>query len=61
MALPITPTPILEGKKAADFLHKIEKGLENPLTYIPTPNLWKVKSLIKSMIGKEKNNLTNGN
>jgi hypothetical protein len=58
MALPITPTPILEGKEAVDFLYKIEKGLENPLTYIPTPNLWKVKGLIKNTL---KNNLTNGN
>ena len=52
MALPITPTPILEGKEVADFLHKIEKGLENPTTYIPTPNLWKVKELIKKQLDK---------
>lgn len=52
MALPIAPTPILEGKEVVDFLRKVELGLKKPSTYIPTPNLWRVKELIK------KSNLT---
>lgn len=52
MTLPITPTPILEGKEASDFLHKVENGLKNPSTYIPTPNLWKVEGVIKNILKK---------
>lgn len=52
MALPITPTPVLKGKEASDFLHKIENDLKKPSTYIPTPNLWRVKELVKKIYCK---------
>lgn len=47
MALPIRPTPILEGEEVIDFWRKVEQGLKEPSTYVPTPNLWKVVELIK--------------
>lgn len=50
MSLPIAPTPVLEGKEVFDFLYKIKKDLKTPSTYIPTPNLWKVKVLIKNIL-----------
>ena len=47
MALPIKDTPVLVGKDASDFLRRIERDLKKPSIYIPTPNLWRVKKIIK--------------
>ena len=37
MAVPITPTPVLEGKEAADFIKTIlkEQNIKVPLTPLP--------------------------
>jgi len=37
MAVPITPTPVLEGKEAADFIKTIlkEQNFKVPLTPLP--------------------------
>jgi len=37
MAVPITPTPVLEGKDAADFIKTIlkEQDIKVPLTPLP--------------------------
>jgi hypothetical protein len=47
MALPIAATPILRGKEANDFLQRIEKDMQKPLHYTPTPKLGQAKDLIK--------------
>jgi len=36
MAVPITPTPVLEGKEAADFIKILkEQNIKVPLTPLP--------------------------
>ncbi len=52
MALPIAATPVLEGREASDFLHRIEKDLQKPSNYTPTPKLGKVKEVIKLYVAK---------
>ena len=47
MALPIAATPVLKGKDAIDFLHRIESDLKKPSKYTPTPKLGQAKKLIK--------------
>ncbi len=37
MALPIAPTPVLEGEDAIRFMEHIEWGLKNPVGPVPTP------------------------
>ncbi|MEI6610332.1 MAG: hypothetical protein WCO53_11395 [Deltaproteobacteria bacterium] len=39
MALPIAPTPKLNAKDSAAFLHKIEKDLKKPMGAVATPRL----------------------
>ncbi|NOX25697.1 MAG: hypothetical protein GXP59_06220 [Deltaproteobacteria bacterium] len=52
MALPIAATPVLKGREASDFLRQIEKDLQKPLTYTPTPKLGQAKKLIKKYAAK---------
>ncbi len=52
MALPIAATPDLKGREASDFLRRIEKDLQKPLTYTPTPKLGQAKELIKKYVAK---------
>ena len=53
MSLPITPTPILEGKEADNFLRRVEEGLKDPVGSVPTPKLGKAMELVKQ-ISKER-------
>jgi len=54
MALPIAATPVLKGRDASDFLHKIESDLKKPLKYTPTPKLGQAKELVKKYVAKGK-------
>ncbi len=54
MALPVAATPILKGKDASDFLHRIERDLQKPLKYTPTPKLKHAKELVKKYAAKGK-------
>lgn len=47
MALPIAATPVLKGRDAYNFLCNIEKNLQKPLSYTPTPKLEQAKELIR--------------
>jgi hypothetical protein len=48
MALPITPTPVLEGKDAVRFLQRVQADLKKPVGLVPTPNLDKAKEIFLS-------------
>lgn len=39
MALPITPTPVLEGEDAENFLRKLHEDIKNPAFLTPTPKI----------------------
>jgi hypothetical protein len=39
MAIPIAPTPVLEGQEAADFLRRIAKEEKEKKSLTPTPRL----------------------
>ncbi|MFH1113584.1 MAG: hypothetical protein V1792_06650 [Pseudomonadota bacterium] len=39
MAIPITPTPVLEGEEAEKFWDKVETEKNHRLDLIPTPKL----------------------
>ena len=42
MALPIAPTPILEGKEAGEFLKKLERELKDKKPLVPRPRLGRI-------------------
>lgn len=46
MALPIAPTPVLEGEEATEFLLKLMKEENRKRPLIPTPNLDAVREAI---------------
>jgi hypothetical protein len=52
MALPISPTPVLEGEDARKFLERVERDLKKPLGLVPTP---KLKVAIKAVMKEAKN------
>lgn len=54
MALPIAPTPILEGKEASDFLKKLEEGRKNKKPLVSTPKLNQVREMILANAEREK-------
>lgn len=54
MALPIAATPVLKGRDASNFLHRIESDLKKPLKYTPTPKLGQAKELVKKYVAKGK-------
>ena len=54
MALPVAATPILKGKDASNFLHKIENDLKKPLKYTSTPKLDQAKKLVRKYVAKRK-------
>lgn len=39
MAIPITPTPVLEGEEAEEFWNKVESEKDQKLDLVPTPKL----------------------
>lgn len=39
MAIPITPTPVLEGEEAEKFWEKVEAEKNQKLSLVPTPKL----------------------
>lgn len=39
MAMPITPTPVLEGEEAEKFWNKVESEKSQKLELVPTPKL----------------------
>jgi hypothetical protein len=39
MAIPITPTPVLEGDEAEEFWNKVESEKNQKLELVPTPKL----------------------
>lgn len=39
MAMPITPTPVLEGEEAEKFWSKVESEKDYKLDLVPTPKL----------------------
>lgn len=39
MAIPITPTPVLEDDEAEKFWNKVEAEKNQKLQLVPTPNL----------------------
>ena len=53
MALPIAPTPILEGKEASDFLKKLEKGRKDKKPLVSTPKLNQVREMIMANAKQE--------
>ena len=46
MSIPITPTPVLEGKNAKRFDRLVKQGLKKPVKFVPTPGLEEVKNKI---------------
>jgi hypothetical protein len=46
MATHIAPTPVLEGKEAADFLKKIAREQDEKAPLTPTPKLQEVREKI---------------
>ncbi len=56
MALPIAPTPVLEGEDAIRFMKHIEWGLKNPVGPVPTPKLKNGIKKIKAHIEWKKQN-----
>jgi len=54
MSLPITPTPILVGKEASDFINRVREQENIPAYLVPTPRLhlavekiWKGKGVYR--------------
>ena len=48
MAMPVTPTPMLKGREANKFFKVVCKGLENPASFTPTPNLDQARKIVKN-------------
>lgn len=48
MAIPITPTPILEGEEAEKFWDKVESEKNRKLELVPTPKLEELRQEILS-------------
>jgi hypothetical protein len=46
MAIPIAPTPILEGREASDFLDRLMTEESDKKSLVPTPKLKTVKEKI---------------
>jgi hypothetical protein len=46
MALPIAPTPVLEGREAAEFLKRMTREENEKTSLSPTPNLEKAREKI---------------
>jgi hypothetical protein len=46
MAMPIAPTPILEGREASDFLTRLMTEENDKKPMVPTPKLKEVKEKI---------------
>lgn len=46
MAIRIAPTPVLEGKEAADFLKRLAKEQTEKKSLTPTPGLHVVRTKI---------------
>lgn len=53
MATPITPTPVLEGKDAADFLREL---LKDQVIKVPLKNLPKLEQTRKKIRDSGKDN-----
>ncbi|MGB6068568.1 MAG: hypothetical protein WBG50_27485 [Desulfomonilaceae bacterium] len=43
MAIPITPTPVLEGEEAERFWNKVESEKNQKLELVPTPKLEEIR------------------
>lgn len=46
MAIPITPTPVLEGEEAEKFWDKVESEKNHKLELVPTPKLEELRQEI---------------
>jgi len=46
MALPIAPTPILEGREASNFLKKLKEEFKHKKPLVSTPKLNQVREMI---------------
>ncbi len=46
MAIPITPTPVLEGEEAEKFWSKVEAEKNQKLGLVPTPKLEQLRQEI---------------
>ncbi len=55
MALPIAPTPVLEGEDAIRFMEHIEWGLKNPVGPVPTPKKNDLLKKIRTTVFRKKN------
>ncbi len=53
MATPITPTPVLRGQEAVEFLKRIELDESKPLYCKPTPKLEEARRLAVGKWGKK--------
>jgi hypothetical protein len=47
MALPITPTPVLEGEDAENFIRRLHEDLKTPATLVPTPKIEQARKLVR--------------
>ena len=54
MSLPIRPTPKLNKQESKIFLEKIESGLRQPVTLVPTPKLKEAEKIVNKYALKEK-------
>ncbi len=47
MAMPIAPTPVLQGKEAVEFQKRLDADLKRPVKLVPTPKIQKARELIR--------------
>ena len=47
MAMPIAPTPVLQGKEAVEFQKRLDADLNRPARLKETPKLKEARNLIK--------------
>ena len=54
MAMPIAPTPVLEGKEVAEFKKRLDADLKRPVRLVQTPKIGKARKLIKQYASRPK-------
>jgi hypothetical protein len=54
MAMPIAPTPVLQGKEAVDFQMRLDADLKRPVKLVKTPKIQKARELIKQYASRTK-------
>lgn len=52
MALPISPTPLLDSEQAKVFFQKVWEDLKRPATYKSTPKLENARKLVQEYATK---------